>query len=149
MCSVWVCIHTRAIPHLGVLTLAVPAWVQVADTCAQRGGDRVAGLPVTLWNAVVHSIHLLHKVLVQLQGIKRDTWQERLRTCNDTGNQLFYVCAHFEKLAVKPPFFKPGQLRKTGLSGERNVLGLHYPDWSQFGHSVWAVTEGLSARLGH
>ncbi len=72
------CANTRAVPHLSVLTLAVPSWIQVADTWAQRGGDGVTDLPVTLWNAVVYSIHLLHKVLIQLQGIKRSMWQKSL-----------------------------------------------------------------------
>lgn len=34
--------------HLSVLTLAVPAWVQVGHTCTQRGGNSVACLSVIL-----------------------------------------------------------------------------------------------------
>lgn len=58
--------------HLCVLTGAVPARVEVADTSAQGGGDGVAGLPVTLGDAVVHGVHLLHKVLVELWRTERE-----------------------------------------------------------------------------
>lgn len=90
------CVHIYSAlkcTHLSILTLAVPAWIQVADTCAQRAGDRVAGLSVILWDAVVYSIHLLYKVLVELRAIQRDTWQkqQKLWTCTDRRHRDYSV----------------------------------------------------------
>ena len=57
----------QTFPYLGVLALAVPAGIEVADTSTQGGGDGVARLSVRLRDAVVHGIDLLHKVLIQLK----------------------------------------------------------------------------------
>lgn len=60
--------------HLCILTLAVPARIQMPHPGTQCGGDVVTSLPIKLRDAIVYGVHLFDKVFIQLQLNGRDMW---------------------------------------------------------------------------
>lgn len=141
MCSVWEYIHTRVVPHLSVLALAVPTWVQVADTCAQRGGNGVAGLPVILWNAVVYSIHLLHEALVQLQGNETDKWGSEPGMARESA--AICLCSFWKGVIRGKPFFFRQEKSRKRIFRREKCSGIIF-SWLK---SIWSQCAGIHWRL--